>query len=90
MATVLFIMLFIMLLVVFLAALGRSAIPKGERVPWRTWTLRDLAVNVVRGGRVLLEGNEWQRQLWDTYLNELQPWHRRHSDGVRKDGRDRC
>lgn len=70
-------LLFLLILTVFLAALGRSVTPRAERLPWLTWTARDLVTNVARGVRVLCQPNERQRHLWDAYLNESQPRPRR-------------
>ena len=65
--------LLVLLLTVFLAALGRSAIPHNERLPWRTWTLRDLAANVVHGARVLVELDQRQRPHGNTPRDHLPP-----------------
>ena len=46
---------FVAVLVAFFAALGRSSVPRAERVPWTRWTARDLLANVVLGGRMLLQ-----------------------------------
>lgn len=61
-------LLFLLLLTVFLAALGRSAIPRTERLPWWSWTVRDLTANVVRGEQVLVELDQRRRRLWDLAL----------------------
>lgn len=66
-------LLLLLLLTVFFAALGRSAIPPSERLPWWTWTPRDLAANVLRSERVLVGLHQRQRQVWHVYLDELQP-----------------
>lgn len=71
-------LLYLLILAVFPTALGRSATPPAERLPWRTWAWRALAANLAQGVRVLCEPNERQRHLWDVYLNELQPWRRRN------------
>lgn len=42
----------------YLAALGRSAMPRTERLPVTRWTARDLLGNVVVGGRRLIELHE--------------------------------
>lgn len=84
-------LLFLLILTVVIAALGRSAIPGDERLPLPRWTLRDLAANVVRGGRVLGQRHQRQCRLWDGYLDDLQPWHRRSDDhAVGKQGSARC
>lgn len=44
--------------VAFLAALGRSAIPRAERLPWTRWTAKDLIGNVVLGCRRFVELNQ--------------------------------
>lgn len=44
--------------VTFFAALGRSATPRHERLPWTRWTLRDLCGNVALGFRRLNELSE--------------------------------
>jgi hypothetical protein len=49
---------FVVLLVVFYAALGRSATPPAERLPWTRWTAKDLLGNVVAGVRRLIELHE--------------------------------
>ncbi len=46
---------FVATLVAFFAALGRGSVPREERVPWTQWTARDVAANVVLGGRRLLQ-----------------------------------
>lgn len=83
-------LLLLLLLTAFFAALGRSAIPRDERLPWWTWTLRDLTANVVRGIRVLADVGERQRWLWDRYLDESQPWHRRSGGAPDASDGDRC
>lgn len=90
--TVMATLLFLLLLTLFLGALGRSATPRTERLPWWTWTLRDLTANVVRGGRVLVELNQRQRHLGDRYLDEfptLAPHVRRQRTPGQHDD-DRC
>lgn len=73
-------LLFLLILTLILAALGRAAIPRAERVPLRAWRWPDLLANIARGGRVLWTLHEGHCRLWETYLNELQPWHPpRHS-----------
>jgi len=42
-------------IVVFLASLGRSATPRHERLPWTTWTAKDLLANMIHGARRLAE-----------------------------------
>ncbi len=42
----------------FLAALGRGATPKSERLPVRAWGVADLIGNVVLGARRLAELHE--------------------------------
>jgi hypothetical protein len=73
--------LLVLLLTVFLAALGRSAIPHNERLPWRTWTLRDLAANVVHGARVLAELDQGQRPQWCTQPHDRAPGQQRSGGG---------
>ena len=46
---------FALVVLTFLAALGRSAMPRAERLPWARWSLRDLLGNVIAGGRRLVE-----------------------------------
>jgi len=48
----------VVLMVAWLAALGRSATPRAERLPWRSWTVSDLAGNVWLGARRLAELQE--------------------------------
>lgn len=47
-------LLFIVLLIAALAAIGRHVTPRRERLPLRQWSARDLAANTTRGVRVLL------------------------------------
>lgn len=42
-------------LLAFFAALGRSAMPRAERLPWTRWSTRDLLGNAVAGMRRLTE-----------------------------------
>lgn len=42
---------FVTITIVYLAALGRSASPPDERLPWRAWSAQDWAANVIRGAR---------------------------------------
>lgn len=70
-------LLFILTLTVFLAAVGRDAIPPAERLPVQAWTWRDLIANIARGARRPPELNQRQRRLWNLYLDEPQPHHRR-------------
>lgn len=49
---------FTVLLVTFLAALGRGATPRAERLPWTGWGARDLIANVVLGARRLVQLHE--------------------------------
>lgn len=44
--------------VVWLAALGRSATPRHERLPWTRWTIKDLIGNTILGARRLAELQE--------------------------------
>lgn len=46
--------LFLSLLLLHLAALGRSTSPPAERLPWRNWTMRDLLCNALRGAQFML------------------------------------
>lgn len=64
-------LVFLLLLTVFLATLGRSAIPQAERPPWHIWTWRDVVANVARGARVLSKANEGQRLLWERLDREM-------------------
>lgn len=43
------------LVLVFLAALGRSAMPRAERLPLARWSTSDLLGNVVAGSRRLVQ-----------------------------------
>lgn len=43
--------IFIVVIAVYLAALGRSASPRAERVPWTTWSTAALIRNVIQGAR---------------------------------------
>lgn len=47
--------LFVAVLVAFMAALGRAATPRHERIPWTSWTARDLGANVLLGIRRFAE-----------------------------------
>lgn len=67
-------LLYLLILTVILAAIGRGAIPCAERLPLRAWRGPDLLANIVRGVRVLGMLNEGHCHLWDVYLNGLQPW----------------
>lgn len=46
-------LLFMLLAVAFLAALGRNGIPRAERIPVWSWGFRDLGANLVLGARVM-------------------------------------
>lgn len=50
--------LFVLAVVVFFAAVGRSASPSKERMPLRSWTLGDVLTNAARGLRV--HASLWQ------------------------------
>ncbi len=67
--------LFLLMITAFFAALGRSATPPAERVPWWTWTGRDVVANVVNGFRVLDALDEPRRRRWEARLDELQSRH---------------
>ncbi len=41
--------------IAFFAALGRSAMPRAERLPWTRWSTRDVLGNVVAGARRLVQ-----------------------------------
>jgi hypothetical protein len=45
--------LYILVLLVLLATVGRLSVPRRERAPLRTWTLRDVYYNIRRGLAVL-------------------------------------
>lgn len=49
---------YVIVVLTFFAALGRSAIPRAERIPWVRWSLRDLLANVVAGARLLVDLHE--------------------------------
>lgn len=66
--------LFLVVLTAVFAALGRAATPARERLPWTRWSAGELATNVVRGVRVLLEPSPRQRELLESQLAAL---HRR-------------
>lgn len=61
--------LFVVVIVVFLAGLGRSTMPRSERLPWMRWSARDLLGNVLLGVRWLLE-------LDDRHPRRNTPFHR--------------
>lgn len=44
---------YVLMLLVLLATVGRLSVPRRERTPLRTWTLRDGYYNVRRGLAVL-------------------------------------
>lgn len=46
-------LLFVVLVVAFLAALGRNGVPRAERIPVWSWGFRDLAANLALGARVM-------------------------------------
>lgn len=46
-------LLFMLLAVAFLAALGRNGVPRAERIPVWSWGFRDLAANLALGARVM-------------------------------------
>ena len=46
-------LMFVVLAVAVLAALGRNGGPRAERMPWWSWGFRDLAANLVQGARVM-------------------------------------
>lgn len=50
--------LFVLAVLAFFAAVGRSASPAKERRPLRSWTLGDVVTNVARGLRV--HASLWQ------------------------------
>lgn len=77
-----------LILTVTLAALGRRAVPRAERIPLRARRGPDLLADVARGGRVLWTFHEDQCRLWDAYLDELQPWQPRYP-ATRGDGGQR-
>lgn len=79
-----------LVLAAFLAALGRSAVPHSERLPWRTWTLQDLAANVVHGGRVLIDLHQRRDQVWDRYARPHAGHHPSDSDVADCKDDDRC
>lgn len=81
-------LLLLLVLTVFLVALGRRAVPRHERLPWWAWSSRDLAADLVRGGRALVTLHRRQRWLWDAYLDDLQPWRRKAGDGAPEQGDD--
>lgn len=70
-------LLFVLFLTVVLAAAGRAAIPRTERLPLRAWKGSDLLANIVHGLRVVSSLNEAQLRAWEAYSAALQPWHRR-------------
>ena len=47
-------LVFLVLLLAFFAILGRSSMPRIERVPLLSWGFRDLAANLVLGVRVFI------------------------------------
>lgn len=69
--------LFLALLVVVLAALGRASTPPAERLPWFDWIVRDLFADVVAGLRAVSAGSSRRQALWEAMLDDLQPWQRR-------------
>lgn len=66
-------LVFVLLLLAVLAALGWSASPGGQRRPWWTWTTRELCGAVARGARELTRARS----------GESQPWKRRSTSGGR-------
>ena len=46
-------LMFVVLAVAFLAALGRNGVPRAERMPVWSWGFSDLAANLVQGARVM-------------------------------------
>lgn len=63
--------LFLSLLLLHLAALGRSTIPPAERLPWRTWTMRDLSANTLRGVQFMLNIRTPLQHALDAYDQEF-------------------
>lgn len=51
-------LLIVVALVAFFAALGRSAVPRAERLPWSRWSAKDLIGNVMLGVRRFSQLNE--------------------------------
>jgi hypothetical protein len=76
MASLVFLVLVLLGLVVlflFLAALDRSATPPAERLSCTQWSTGDLARTTALGLRRLGELYRRQQDVWDLYLDQLKP-----------------
>lgn len=56
----------VILLVVFFVTLGRSGVPRDDRLPWAAMNLRDVVLAVVAGCRVLhhVHDRRWGDPAW--------------------------
>lgn len=66
-------LLFLAVVVIFFAVLGRSATPPLERLPWTRWTLSDLLRNAAVGLRCLDELHRRQQHRVDAHLGKVPP-----------------
>lgn len=66
-------LLFLAVLAGALVAIGRTAVPAAERLPWRGRRAADWAADLLRGARLLLAPLPRQRQMLEHQLEALHP-----------------
>ncbi|WP_380164728.1 hypothetical protein [Jannaschia sp. R86511] len=66
-------LLFLLILTVFLVALGRDAAPPVERLLLPGWAWQDLAATVLLGVWLLTHLDTREHRQLDVYLDEFQP-----------------